>query len=158
MENLTIIQARKKLLNKEITATQLVNYYLDQIEKKDKDIHAYLTVTKELALAQAKKADEDFEYLKSHKLAGIPLAIKDVYCTKGIRTTCASLVLDNFVPVYESTVTQKLLDEGAIILGKVNLDQFCHGSSTITSAYGPTRNPWDISKLPGGSSGGSAAA
>jgi aspartyl-tRNA(Asn)/glutamyl-tRNA(Gln) amidotransferase subunit A len=158
MENLTIIQARKKLLAKEITATELVNYYLVQIEKKDKDIHAFLTVTKELALAQAKKVDEDYEYLKSHKLAGIPIAVKDVFCTKGIRTTCGSLVLDNFVPVYESTVTQKVLDEGAIILGKVNLDQFCHGSSTITSAYGPTRNPWDLSKLPGGSSGGSAAA
>lgn len=158
MENLTIIKARELILKRELKIKDLVQYYLNQIEKKNKDINAFITVTRDLALKQAEQQDNDMEYVKSHPMAGMPIAIKDVFCTKGIRTTCASKILDNFKPEYESTVTKRLFDKGMICLGKTNLDQFCHGSSTITSAYGPTRNPHDLSKLPGGSSGGSAAA
>ena len=158
MENLTIVKARELILKGELKITDLVQYYLNQIDKKNVDLNAYLTVTKELALEKAKMQDSDMEYVKTHPMAGMPIAIKDVFCTKGIRTTCASKILDNFIPEYESTVTKRIFDNGAICLGKTNLDQFCHGSSTITSAYGPTRNPHDLTKLPGGSSGGSAAA
>ncbi|MDD3475137.1 MAG: Asp-tRNA(Asn)/Glu-tRNA(Gln) amidotransferase subunit GatA [Candidatus Dojkabacteria bacterium] len=158
MENLTITQIREKLLNKELSATEIVNYYLSQIDTKDKDLNAYITVDRENALENAKKFDENFESESKKKMGGIPIAIKDVFSTKDILTTCASHILDGYKPVFESTVTKKLLDEGMIILGKSNLDQFCHGSSTVTSYYGPTRNPHDLTKLPGGSSGGSAAA
>ena len=153
MENLGIVQLRKKLLNKELTPLEIVDYYIKNIEEKDKEINSYITVCKEEAREQAKN-------IKSldGKLTGIPLGIKDVFTTKGIKTTCASNILNDYIPSFESTVTKKLLKEGAIILGKTNLDQFCHGSSTITSFYGPTRNPHDLNTLPGGSSGGSAAA
>ena len=158
MENLTITKLREKLLSKELSATEVVQYYLSQIDKKEKDLNAYITVTKEEALEKAKQFDEDFDSESKKKMSGIPIAIKDVYSTKDILTTCGSHILDGYKPVFESTVTKKLLDEGMIILGKSNLDQFCHGSSTITSYYGPTRNPHDLTKFPGGSSGGSATA
>ena len=158
MENLTITQIREKLLKKDLSATEIVNYYLSQIDTKDRDLNAYITVDKEKALEKAKYFDENFDSESKKKMSGIPIAVKDVFSTKDILTTCASHILDDYKPVYESTVTKKLLDEGMIILGKSNLDQFCHGSSTVTSYYGPTRNPHDLTKLPGGSSGGSAAA
>jgi aspartyl-tRNA(Asn)/glutamyl-tRNA(Gln) amidotransferase subunit A len=158
MENFTITQLREKLLSKELSATEVVEYYLSQIDSKEKDLNAYITVDKEGALEKAKQFDENFDSESKKKMSGIPIAVKDVFSTKDILTTCASHILDDYKPVYESTVTKKLLDEGMIILGKSNLDQFCHGSSTVTSYYGPTRNPHDLTKLPGGSSGGSAAA
>lgn len=158
MENLTIVDVRKNLLEKKFSAQELVNYYLSQIQKKDKDLNAYITVCSEEAVKKACEFDRDFNNRKDQKLGGIPLAIKDIFSTKDILTTAASHVLDGYAPVYESTVTSKLLDSGAIVLGKTNLDQFCHGSSTVTSYYGPTRNPHDLERLPGGSSGGSAAA
>jgi aspartyl-tRNA(Asn)/glutamyl-tRNA(Gln) amidotransferase subunit A len=158
MKNLGIVELREKLLYKEVSATEVVEYYLKQIEEKEDELNAYITVTKDLALKKAKQFDENFDEESKKKISGIPMAVKDVFTTKGILTTCASHILDDYKPVYESTVTKKLLDEGMIILGKSNLDQFCHGSGTVTSYYGPTRNPHDISKLPGGSSGGSAAA
>ena len=158
MENLSIIEIRKKLLSKELSAKEVVQYYLDQIDKKEKDLNAYITVLKEDSLKKAEYFDNNFDKESKKKMGGIPIAVKDVFSTKGILTTCASHILDGYKPVFESTVTKKLLDKGMIILGKTNLDQFCHGSSTITSYYGPTRNPHDLTKLPGGSSGGSAAA
>ena len=158
LKNLTILKIREKILKKEISSSEITSYYLSQIEKKDKDINAYITVCAQQALEKAKYFDNNFEREKDKRLGGIPLAIKDAFSTKGILTTSASHILDGYIPVYESTVTQRLLNEGAIILGKTNLDQFCHGSSTITSYYGPTRNPHDLQRLPGGSSGGSAAA
>jgi aspartyl-tRNA(Asn)/glutamyl-tRNA(Gln) amidotransferase subunit A len=153
MENLGIVQLREKLLNKELTPLEIVDYYIKKIEEKDGELNSYITVCKEEAREKAKN-------IKSldGKLTGIPFGIKDVFTTKGIKTTCASNILNDYIPSFESTVTQRLLDDGAIILGKTNLDQFCHGSSTITSFYGPTRNPHDLNTLPGGSSGGSAAA
>ena len=158
MENLGIVEIRKRLLNKEISATEVVNYYLDKIEKRDDELNSYITVLKEESLKNAKYFDENFEQESKKRMGGIPIAVKDVFSTKDILTTCASHILDGYEPVFESTVTKRLLDEGMIILGKTNLDQFCHGSGTVTSYYGPTRNPHDITKLPGGSSGGSAAA
>lgn len=158
MENLGIIETRKKLLNKEISAKEITTYYLEQIERKDKELNAYLTVNTELALEQAEKYDNDFASLEKDKLAGVAVAVKDIFSTKDIRTTAASKILDNYTPSYNSTVVSRILDEGATIIGKTNLDQFCHGSSTVTSAYGASRNPYDVSKVPGGSSGGSATA
>ena len=158
LENLTITQLREKLLKKEISSLEITQYYLDRIEKEDKKLNSYITVNTEKALEGAKKFDNDFNNQKDKKLGGIPIAIKDIFSTKEILTTAASHILDGYTPVYESTVTEKLLKEGAIFLGKTNLDQFCHGSSTVTSYYGTTRNPHDYERLPGGSSGGSAAA
>ncbi|HCC67961.1 TPA: Asp-tRNA(Asn)/Glu-tRNA(Gln) amidotransferase GatCAB subunit A [Patescibacteria group bacterium] len=158
MENSGIVQIRKRLLSKEVSATEVVWYYLNQIEEKENDINAFITICKDEALEQAKQFDENFEVESKKKMGGIPIAVKDVFSTKNILTTCASHILDGYKPVYDSTVTERLKKEGMIILGKSNLDQFCHGSSTITSYYGPTRNPHDLSKLPGGSSGGSSAA
>ncbi len=158
LNNLTIVQLREKLLKKEISSLEIVEYYLKQIEEKDKELNSYITVNGEKALKQAKEFDNDFNNQKDKRLGGIPLGIKDVFSTKDILTTCASHILDGYTPVYESTVTQRLLNEGAIFLGKTNLDQFCHGSSTVTSYYGTTRNPHNLDRLPGGSSGGSAAA
>ena len=158
LENLTITQLREKLLKKEISSLEITKYYLDRIGKEDKKLNSYITVNTEKALEGAKKFDNDFNNQKDKKLGGIPIAIKDIFSTKEILTTAASHILDGYTPVYESTVTEKLLKEGAIFLGKTNLDQFCHGSSTVTSYYGTTRNPHDYERLPGGSSGGSAAA
>jgi len=158
MKDLTIVEIRKKLLKKELSATEVVEHYLDQIDKKEQDLNAYITVLEQESLDRAKEFDKNFEKESKKKLGGIPIAVKDVFSTKDILTTCASHILDGYKPVFESTVTRRLLDEGMIILGKTNLDQFCHGSGTVTSYYGPTRNPHDLSKLPGGSSGGSAAA
>ena len=158
MHNLTITQLREKLLKKELSASEITHYYLGRISREDKKINSYITVSSEKALESANRFDNNFEEEKNKKLGGIPLAIKDVFSTKDILTTCASHILDEYRPVYESTVTRKLLEQGAIFLGKTNLDQFCHGSSTVTSYYGPTRNPHNVERLPGGSSGGSAAA
>ena len=153
MENLGIVQLRKKLLAKELTPLEIVDYYLERIEKEDGKLNSFITVCKEKAREKAKNITS-----LNGKLTGIPIAIKDVYSTKGILTTCASNILNDYTPSFDSTVTKRMLDEGMIILGKTNLDQFCHGSSTITSFFGPTRNPHDLERLPGGSSGGSAAA
>lgn len=158
MKNLTITELRKKLLNKEFSSEELTSYYLKNIEQKDKELNSFITVCSEKALEKAKYFDNNFDKEKDKKLGGIPIAVKDVFSTKEILTTCASHILDQYYPIYESTVTKKILDEGAIIIGKTNLDQFCHGSSTVTSYYGPTRNPHNLERLPGGSSGGSAAA
>lgn len=158
MENYTITQLREKLLQKELSATEVVKYYLERIEKHDTEINSYTSVLDEQALNQAKEFDGNFEKEKSKKLGGIPISVKDVFSTKNIPTTCASKMLETYSPVYNSTVVKRLLDESAIVLGKTNLDEFCHGSSTTTSYFGRTKNPWDNTKLPGGSSGGSAAA
>lgn len=158
MENFTITQLRERLLKKELSAKEVVQYYLSRIDRFDTKINSYITLCEEDALRKADIFDNNFDKEKDRKLAGIPISIKDVFSTKDILTTCASHILDGYTPVYNSTVVQKIIDENVIILGKTNLDEFCHGSGTTTSYYGPTRNPWDTAKLPGGSSGGSAAA
>lgn len=158
MENLNIIQIKEKLLKKEISSEELTKQYLSNIEKDDKRLNAYISVFGDLAIEKAKEYDNNFERESKKKLGGIPIAVKDIFSTKGLFTSAASHILDGYKPVYESTVTKKILDEGAIILGKTNLDQFCHGSSTTTSYYGRSMNPYDLERLPGGSSGGSAVA
>ena len=156
---LTLKEASDKLNSGEITSLQLTKSVLARIEEVEPKVEAFITITKDLALKQAKKSDQRRDKGQEFSsIDGIPIAVKDLYCTKGIRTTAASKILDDFIPQYESTATQKLLDAGAIIVGKTNLDQFAMGSSTENSVYKQTKNPWDLTKIPGGSSGGSAAA
>ena len=147
------------LVNKEITSLELTEAVLARIDEVEGDVQAYLTITREEALAQAKAVDE--KIAKGEEIAfleGIPGAIKDNICTKGIKTTCASKILQKFVPPYDATVMQKLEAQNPVVLGKTNLDEFAMGGSTENSAYHPTCNPWNTDCVPGGSSGGSAAA
>ncbi len=154
-----IKELHQKLINKEITSEQLTLDYLMRIEEKDKDIFAYLTLTKDLALEQARKVDAKISRgEKIELLEGIPGAIKDNLCISGVRTTAASKILDNYIAPYDATVIKKLKEVGAVFLGKTNLDEFAMGSSTENSAYGVTKNPLDLTRVSGGSSGGSAAA
>lgn len=147
------------LVNKEITALQLTEAVLARIDEVEGDVKAYLTITRDEAIAQAKAVDE--KIAKGEEISfleGIPGAIKDNICTKGVKTTCASQILKNFVPPYNATVMEKLNAENPVILGKVNLDEFAMGGSTENSSFGVTHNPWNLDCVPGGSSGGSAAA
>jgi len=156
---LTLKEASEKLNKGEITSLELTNSVLKRIEEIEPKVEAFITVTENLAKKQAEESDKRrAEGKPLSPIDGIPIAIKDLYCTKGVRTTAASKILDDFVPQYESTATKKLLDAGAIMVGKTNLDQFAMGSSTENSAYKQTKNPWDLTRIPGGSSGGSAAA
>lgn len=156
---LTVSEALKSLKNKDFTATELTKAYLQNMEN-GRHYNAYITECADVALAQAAEADKHYANGTNRALEGVPLGIKDLFCTKNIRTTAASHILDNFVPPYESTVTQHLLDDGAVFLGKLNLDEFAMGGSNETSYFGPVINPWSKDKplVPGGSSGGSAAA
>jgi len=156
---LKIEEASNKLKAGEITSSELLESVISRIEKVEPEIKSYLTKTFDIAREQAQKSDE--RYKKREPLSdldGIPVALKDVFCTKGVKTTAASKILDDFIPPYNATVVEKLENAGAIMLGKVNTDEFTMGSSTENSAFGPTHNPWDTSRVPGGSSGGSAAA
>ena len=158
LTDLTLTEALDKLRSGEISAVDLTQAHLDRIALINPKIDAYLTVTGELALQQAKQADERRLKGDNSPLLGIPLAIKDVLCTEGVPTTAGSRILEGFVPPYTATSVQKLFDAGAIMLGKTNTDEFAMGSSTENSAFCPTRNPWKLDRIPGGSSGGSAAA
>ena len=160
---LTIAEARTKLADKEISAVELTQSYLDAIEAANKTMNAYLTVTSDKALEMAKASDERIASGNAGALEGIPLGIKDLFATKGIHTQACSHILDGFKPEYESTVTQNLWNDGAVMLGKLNMDEFAMGSSNETSYYGAVQNPWrgkdkSVSLVPGGSSGGSSAS
>jgi len=158
LHELTIHEAQDLLQQGEISSVELTQAVIDRIVAVDDDIKAYLTLTPELALGQAREADRRRAAGEDNPLLGIPLAIKDVICTRGVPTTCGSKILENFVPPYDATVMAHLGTQGAVLLGKTNMDEFAMGSSTENSAYFVTHNPWDLSRVPGGSSGGSAAA
>lgn len=158
LHDLTVIEILDALEAKRFSVTDLVRHYLDRIERYNGQLHAYLYVNPD-AIKQAEAIDREIAANGVTKpLQGIPLAIKDNFLTVGMPTTASSLVLEGYMPQYESTTTRRLLEAGAIILGKTNMDAWAHGSSTETSQFGPTLNPWDLDRLPGGSSGGSAAA
>lgn len=153
----TLGSLREMLDTKQISAAELCKEYSDSIKTKDSDVLGYITVTEDEALKNAEKAQEIIDKGEAKALTGIPLAIKDNICTDGIRTTCASKLLENFVPPYDANVIEKLKAENYVLLGKTSMDEFAMGGSTQTSAFAKTRNPFDLSRVPGGSSGGSAA-
>ncbi|MDI6857514.1 MAG: Asp-tRNA(Asn)/Glu-tRNA(Gln) amidotransferase subunit GatA [Dehalococcoidia bacterium] len=155
---LTIHEAAALLSKREISSRELTQAVLDRIALVEDSVKAYVTLTPELALKQAAHADARIAEGAATPLTGIPVCIKDVICTKGVPTTCSSRMLANFVPPYDASVTRRLLDAGAVMVGKANMDEFAMGSSTENSAFFPTHNPWDLERVPGGSSGGSAAA
>lgn len=154
---LTVHELAEKLDKRELTSEEIVKAYKDIIEDKEQDVQAFITTTLDEALEEAKRID-GAKGEEANKLAGIPIGIKDNLCTKGVKTTCASKMLENFVSPYDATVIEKLNEEKIISLGKLNMDEFAMGSSTENSAMKVTHNPWNLSKVPGGSSGGSAAA
>ena len=158
LSTLTVASARKSLDAKEYSALDLANAYLENIRAKDKDIHAYLEVWEDSAREEAKRADDVIVAGKSQLLTGIPLAIKDNMLIEGRIVSAASKILENYRASYDATVIKKLKAQGAVFLGRTNMDEFAMGSSTENSAFGPTKNPHDLSRVPGGSSGGSAAA
>jgi len=154
----TLAELAQGLEAGEFSSTELTQSYLDQINQQDTQFNSYITVTDELALEQAKAADAARAAGNAQPLTGVPIAHKDIFCTQGVRTSCGSKMLDNFIAPYQSTVAEKFNQAGTVTLGKTNLDEFAMGSSTESSFYGATKNPWDTSRVPGGSSGGSAAA
>jgi aspartyl-tRNA(Asn)/glutamyl-tRNA(Gln) amidotransferase subunit A len=158
LHELSLGQARKLLEKGEVSSVELTRSLLARIEATEPKLHAYLTVTTELALAQAEAADRARAQGQAGPLTGIPAGIKDVICTEGVRTTCASRILENFVPPYDATLVARLKAAGMVMLGKHNMDEFAMGSSTENSAFGPSLNPWDLKAIPGGSSGGSASS
>lgn len=150
---LTARDALKLMQQGDVAPSELTAAYLEQIERHDDDVNAYLLVTRERAQEESGRSDSN-----GGPLNGLPTAIKDVLCTRGVATTCASRMLENYIPPYTATCVRQLQDAGIVTLGKTNMDEFAMGSSTENSAFGPTRNPWDLQRVPGGSSGGSAAA
>ena len=158
INQLTIHEAHRLLKAGQLSSVELTKACLERIHQAEPRVHALVTITDELALKQAQRADELIAKGDTHPLTGIPVVIKDNMCTKGIRTTCSSRMLENFVPPYDATVVEKLNSCNAVIMGKANMDEFAMGSSTEHSAFLPTHNPWDLSRVPGGSSGGSAVA
>jgi aspartyl-tRNA(Asn)/glutamyl-tRNA(Gln) amidotransferase subunit A len=158
LNELTIHELQKKLKEGETTSVEITESVFKRIDAVEDKVHSFITLMKDSAFEEAEKADKAIQGNKSGPLTGIPVAVKDLLCTKGVKTTCGSHILENFVPPYDATVVKKLKEAGAVLVGKTNMDEFAMGSSTETSYFGITKNPWDLEKIPGGSSGGSAAA
>ena len=158
MHQHTIAQLVQGLRNREFSSTELTRHYIDRIQRLDPTYNSYITLTEERALAQAAKADERLAQGSAPALCGVPIAHKDIFCTTGVRTSCGSKMLDNFIAPYNATIVDNYEAAGAVMLGKTNMDEFAMGSSNETSFYGPVKNPWDTGCVPGGSSGGSAAS
>ncbi len=158
LHELSIVKAHALLKAKEVSSMELTQSVLERIGEIDDRVGAYISIFEEDALKTAEKADKDIAEGRMRPLTGIPLSVKDLICTKGFRTTCGSKILENFYPPYDATVAKKLKEAGAVIVGKANMDEFAMGSSTENSAFKVTRNPWDLERIPGGSSGGSAAS
>ncbi|GAB0152828.1 Asp-tRNA(Asn)/Glu-tRNA(Gln) amidotransferase subunit GatA [Marinobacterium sp. BA1] len=158
MFELTLAELARGLENGDFSSTELTQAYLQRIKSLDGQYNAFITVTEEQALAQAKAADEARAAGKAGALCGLPIAHKDLFCTQGVRTSSASKMLDNFISPYDATIVSRLKNAGSVMLGKLNMDEFAMGSSNESSFYGAVRNPWDTDRVPGGSSGGSAAA
>jgi aspartyl-tRNA(Asn)/glutamyl-tRNA(Gln) amidotransferase subunit A len=158
MHNKSITQLATGLRAGDFSSVELTRHYLQRIKQLDEGLNCFITVTEEQALAQAETADQQLVAGEGGVLTGIPIAHKDIFCTQGVKTSCGSRMLDNFISPYDATVVERLAGAGAVMLGKTNMDEFAMGSSNETSFYGPVKNPWDRNKVPGGSSGGSAAA
>jgi len=158
LNELTIAQARKGLDNGDFTSVELTQACLDRIKERNDDINAFITVCEDVALADAKKADDMIAAGEQKALTGVPFSVKDAITTRGVRSTAAAKILDNYEPSFEATVITKIREQGAVLVGKNNCDSFGHGASNENSMYGPVRNPHDITKVAGGSSGGSSAA
>ncbi|MDI6776583.1 MAG: Asp-tRNA(Asn)/Glu-tRNA(Gln) amidotransferase subunit GatA [Syntrophales bacterium] len=154
----TIHELQEKIRTGETTSVEIVQAVFNRIDAVEGVVHAYIALMRDSALEEAKRADLNIREGKIRALTGIPVALKDIFCTRGFRTTCGSRILYNYVPPYDATVVEKLRESGAVFVGKTNMDEFAMGSSTETSFFGITRNPWDLERIPGGSSGGSAAA
>ena len=155
---MTIAELANALKNKAFSSVELTQHYLNRINELDKQLNSFITVTTEQALTDAKLADERLASGNVSPLTGIPVAQKDIFCTKGIKTSCGSKMLDNFIAPYSATTVEKFKQAGSVLLGKTNMDEFAMGSSNENSFYGSVKNPWNLNTVPGGSSGGSAAA
>ena len=158
LNELTIVEAAEGLRNKKFTSVDLTKACLNQIAKRNPEINAFITVSGESALREAAEADARIASGKGETLTGIPFSVKDAICTEGVRSTGSAKILDNYIPPYDATVIRKIREAGGVLLGKNNCDAFGHGASNENSMYGPVRNPRDLTKVAGGSSGGSAAA
>ncbi|SVB30511.1 uncharacterized protein METZ01_LOCUS183365, partial [marine metagenome] len=156
MHRKTILQAKEDLRQKKYSAVELTEAVYQRIESVEPKVQAYVHLTQDIALSQAQEADKKLAAGQDAPLLGIPIALKDLICMQDARTTCSSKMLDQFIAPYDATVVSRLKKAGAVILGKTNMDEFAMGSSTENSWHHPTMNPWDLSRVPGGSSGGSA--
>src|SRR5919108_5120867 len=158
MHHKTLAELSAALHRREISSEELTQIYLARIERFDKELNSFITVTGERALIQAKAADRRLHAGQDGSLTGIPIAQKDIFCTSGVKTSCGSRMLDPFISPYDATTVERLNQAGTVMLGKTNMDEFAMGWSNETSFYGPVKNPWDPTRVPGGSSGGSVAA
>ena len=156
--NKTVTELSAMLQAGEVTSVELTQYFLDRINSNDKKLNSFISICDEQALAQAKESDERLKAGNAPALTGVPIAHKDIFCTEGVKTSCASKMLDNFISPYDATVVKNMRAAGVVMLGKTNMDEFAMGSSNETSFYGAVKNPWNLKAVPGGSSGGSAAA